>query len=314
MIPAAPKRPLDAAGASGVAGAAGVAGVAGVAGAAGALLALVLALACCSTPKRDASGKPVSLGKLRLRTFPAGAKVWIDGELKVESTPATLVLAEGRYQLTIQLAGAEALAKEIEIVAGEASELNLNVPRPPDATVTVLSDAVGARVLINGYARGETPLVSAVTKPGPIDVTVLEPGGHAKSARTTLAIGEEKWIELFFGDTSCAIPVPVPPPVPMSSPPPLGAITLGLEPPGIVLNEEGRALGETPLVSYPMPTGEHRLLLRSKDGRFEKWVTVEVEAEKAAIYRLRLRQEDEVEGWQADAGSPDAGASRRSPP
>lgn len=282
-------------------------------GAAGAVLALVLAPAC-SAPKRDASGKAVSVGKLRLRTFPAGAQVWIDGEFKVESTPATLVLAEGRYQLTIQLAGAEALTREIEIVAGEANELNLNVPRPPDATVTVLSDAVGAKVLINGYTRGETPLVSAVTKPGPIDVTVLEPGGHAKSARTALAIGEQKWIELFFGDTSCAIPVPVPPPVPMSSPPPLGTITLGLEPPGIVLNEEGRALGETPLVSYAIPTGEHRLLLRSKDGRFEKWVTVEVEADKAAIYRLRLRQEDAVEGWQPDAGSPDVASPRRGQP
>lgn len=251
----------------------------------------VAALAGGCTPK-DASGKPVTVGRLRLRTFPAGARVWIDGEVKVEATPATLVLPAGRYALRLQLEGAEALEQEVEIEAGEADELDLDVPRPPDATVTVLSDALGAKVTINGYTRGETPLIRAVTRPGTLDLTVLGWDGRARSMRGALGIGEQKRVELFFDEVDCRPPPPPPPrPPPMSLPEARGFLTLGLEPPGEVLDEDDHVLGRTPIERRPMPPGRHALLLRS--GKRSKWVEVEVEADRAAIYRFRLREEDE---------------------
>lgn len=262
---------------------------------AAAILGAAALLASCGGPKVDARGEPVTVGSLRLRTFPPGARVWIDGALKVESTPATLLLPAGAYRLVLQLEGAEALEKEIEIEAGEVSELNLNVPRPPDATLTVLSDALGAKVIVNGYTRGGTPVDRVVTRPGPIDLTVTSLDGHARSLRTHLRIGEQKIVELFFEDVACLPPEPEPPPQPMSLPPERGRLTLGLEPAGEVLDEREVLVGKTPLVDHPIEPGEHRLLLRSKDRKLQKWVTVEVEAGKAAIYRFRLLQEDAIE-------------------
>lgn len=258
------------------------------------VLAIALSLcAACASEKRDAKGEKVTVGRLRLRTFPSGAKVWINGELKVESTPATLVLPEGEYVLVLQLAGAEALEKQIEIEAGDIRELDVNLPRPIDATITVFSDVVGAKVIVNGYTRGSTPVVKAVTKPGPIDVTVIGPAGHARQMRGTLAIAEQKVLELFFGDVWSELLPEAPPPPPQCLPPPSGKLTLGVEPEGEVFDAEDHSLGKTPLIEREMPVGEHRLLLRSADAKREKFVSVVIEDGKTAIYRFRLLPEDE---------------------
>lgn len=255
------------------------------------LLALLLSAPLACT-KVDAQGRPVTVGRLRLRTYPAGAKVWIDGVEKVEATPATLLLPEGTYRLRMQLPGAEPVEYTVGLDAGEAKELDLDVPRPPDATVTLLSDEVGAKVSINGYTRGSTPLLDAVTKPGALDMTVLTFDGRARSIRTTLAIAEHKRVELFFGEVDCRPPPPPPPPPPpMSRPPPRGLLTLGLEPEGEVRDEDDRLLGKTPLERVPLPVGTHRLLLRSK--KRQKWVEVEIDEDRSAIYRFRLLPEDE---------------------
>ncbi len=241
----------------------------------------------------DAEGKPITVGRLRLRTFPTGARVWIDGEPKVDAAPATLILPAGTYRLRLQLPGAEATERDVEIVAGEARELDVNVPRPPDSTISVLSDQVGAKVSINGYTRGVTPLLDAVTKAGAVDMTLLTFDGRAKSLRTTLSIGEHKWVEVFFDEVDCRPPPPPPPPKPpMSIPPPTGWLTLGLEPEGEVRDEEDRLLGATPLERKAIEPGRHKLQLRS--GKRHKWVEVEVEADRTAIYRFRLLPEDEA--------------------
>ncbi len=255
-----------------------------------------LAVACVAL---IACGKPegVTSGTLRLRTYPPGAKVWIDGELKVESTPATLILKEGRYHVRIQATGAEALEREVEVEAGEANELNLSIPKPPEATVSVLSDVEGAKVRVNGYTRGTTPLWRKATKPGPIDVTVTSPEGHAKSVRGQLAIGEQKILQVFFDDVTSDPEDGQdkrPDPIRMSLPPPLGWVTIGLNPEGEVFDAEGKSLGRTPIQKMPLEAGEHELVLRSRDAKYEKKMTIEVEEGKTAIYRFSFTEADKV--------------------
>lgn len=261
------------------------------------VLSLITA-AGCAKEKRDSKGRPVRSGTLRLRTFPAGARVWVDGELKVESTPATLVLQAGEYRVRIQARGAEAVEHTIEIEAGERKELTLNIPKPLPARITVLSDIVGADVRINGYRRGETPLMGVVTRPGPVDITVTTPTGRAKSVRGDLAIGEQKTIEVFFEPVASSPDAPKPP-VLQSKPPPVGYLTLGLKPEGEVYTSEGERLGSTPIVRRPIEPGEHELLLRSLDGRYEKRVVAEVEAGQTAVFRFMFRDQDQVPGWRA---------------
>lgn len=264
-----------------------------------AVLALV-APAC--SQKVGSDGKPIDVGRLRLHTYPPGARVWIDGELKIEATPATLVLKEGKYRLKIQAQGAESLEREIEIEAGEADQLTIDIPKPPDAKITVISDIVGAEVRINGYRRGVTPLSGVVTKPGPIDLTITSPEGRAKSVRGQLAIGEQKTIEVFFDDVASK-PEEVKAPEVESRPAPKGYLTLGLQPDGEVFNAEGVSLGKSPIQKKSVDPGEHELILRSLDGRYEKRVVVEVTAEEPAVYRFMFRDSDQVPGWKP----PDAG-------
>jgi PEGA domain-containing protein len=267
-----------------------------------AIALVAVSIPACKDSKVDARGRPVDVGRLRLHTFPAGAKVWIDGALKIDSTPATLVLREGKYRLRIQAPGAEALERDIEIEAGQVDELTINIPKPPEARIAVFSDVVGADVRINGYRRGATPLDPVVTKPGGVDITVTTPNGRAKSVRTELAIGEQKRIEVLF-DRVASGPEESEPAHPKneSLPDPKGYLTLGLKPDGTVYTEEGEKIGDTPIVRKPMDPGEHALVLRSLDGRYEKHVTIDLEADQAGVFRFQFRDEDQVPFWKPTA-------------
>lgn len=266
------------------------------------LLCLVLWGACRPTVY-DSEGKPITLGRFRLRTYPKGAKVWINDELKVERTPATLVLPAGTYRLRIQAPGAEPLLHEIEIEAGESKELSLRIPPSPPSMLRVLSDVVAAEVRVNGYRRGDTPLIGAPTTPGWVDLTVTA-GNQAKSTRFRLGVGETKTIEVFFGDVQCSAEPSAPAPLLLQSlPKAKGLLTLGVSPKSTVADEEGRVLGTAPLVELPLDPGEHELVLRSQDGRYERHVTIEIDEETPSVYRFQLGADDEVLGWRPDAGS-----------
>lgn len=265
------------------------------------LVVALVAVAGCTPTKYDENGKPITLGKFRLRTYPKGAKVWIDGKLEVVSTPATIVKEAGKYHLKIQAPGAEAIEHTITIEAGEQNDLNIRIPEPPPAMVTVLSDVEGAEVRINGYKRGFTPLLSAVTKPGPIDVTVMGPFHRAKSVRATLHRSEHKTLEVFFGEVASEPAqegLQSKAEVPMSMPKPKGYLTLGMNPEGTVELDDGTKLGETPIVKRPMDAGSYTVWLRSKDDRYERRVTLEIEEGKPAVYRFLLGREDQRPSWQ----------------
>ena len=51
-----------------------------------------------------------------------------------------------------------------------------------------------------------------------------------------------------------------------------------------------------------MDPGDHQLVLRSQDGRYERHVTIEIDEETPAVYRFQLGADDEVLGWRPDAG------------
>lgn len=268
-----------------------------------ALLACLLLFVGCQPTVYDSEGKPITLGRFRLRTYPKGATVWINDELKVERTPATLVLPAGTYALRIQAPGAEALLHEITVEAGRSKELSLRIPPSPPSMLRVLSDVVAAEVRVNGYRRGDTPLIGAPTTPGWVDLTVTA-GNQAKSTRFRLGVGETKTIEVFFGDVQCSAELPALAPLVLQSlPKGRGLLTLGVSPKSVVSDDEGHVLGTAPLVELPMDPGEHQLVLRSLDGRYERHVNIEIDEETPAIYRFQLGADDEVLGWRPDAGA-----------
>ena len=251
-----------------------------------------LLLINCGEPV-DKDGNIITHGSFRLRTFPSGAKVWINGELKVTETPATLVLPAGKYELILQHPGAEQVNKTIKIVAGTKKDRTFNIPKPRPATVTVLSDVLGASVRINGYVRGRTPLVAAVTRPGPIDMTLIAPNSQAKSVKSTLKLSEQKTVEVFFGDLACSLEFADEIPIRMSIPPATGAVTLAFKPAGAVYDFSGKQLGLSPLIDHPFRVGTHRLRLVSANEKYEEWVRIEVEENKKHVFRFRIREKKE---------------------
>lgn len=280
------------------------------------MLALMSSTACRA--KVDAEGNPIEVARVRLRTFPTGARAWIDGELKVESTPATLLLKPGTYQLKLQLEGAEPITKELEVAAGDVREIEIKVPVPAPSTLTVLSDVEGAKVRVNGYTRGYTPLIQVQTKPGPVDITLTDPvTNKARSLQTELAIGQDKVVEIFFSTLSSDQAPDAGPEAPLSAPPPSGWLTIGLKPDGRVLSADtGRSIGDSPLVDRPMEAGTHELILESKDGQFRRLVEIEIANGQKAVYRFRLVDEDRVPGWKPppDAGVNDLGRAASTSP
>jgi hypothetical protein len=246
-------------------------------------------------PPVDKSGKPITIGRFRLRTFPKGARVWIDGEQKVESTPATLILEEGEYHLFIQAPGAEGLEKIIRVEAGRSKSLDLRIPPAPPASITVLSDVEASEVRVNGYKRGVTPLLYAVTKPGAIDVTVTDPAGRARSVKTNLEIGEKEWHEVFFEEALSKAPEPEEKLSPLQCHPrELGSLTIALEPKGTIETDKGEKLGPTPIFDREIEPGIHNLILRSNDGKFQRSVSIEVQPNEKAVFRFMFTAEDEV--------------------
>lgn len=259
------------------------------------LAALLVTASGCQRDHLDGQGHPVKVGAFRLRTFPAGAEVWIGDKLMVEATPATLVLPAGKYRLKIQARGAEPTTEDIEVAAGESRELTLDIPRPPDARISVASDEPNADVRINGYRRGATPLSPVVTRPGPVDITVTTADGRARSVRTSLAIGEQKHVDVIFSRPDSATTAHDRGAL-MSN---AGWLTLGLKPDGTVFSADGARLGDTPLVHQAIEAGTHVLVLRSLDGRYEKHVEVAIDPGQSAVFRFQFREEDQVGGRHA---------------
>ena len=245
-------------------------------------VAALIGAAACRPTAYDKDGKPITLGRYRIYTYPTGAKVWVNDELKVVATPATLILPEGEYALRIQKDGAAPMTTTIHVAAGTSKSINLRIPQPPDATLTVLADVAGADVRINGYRRGATPVFNAVTRPGPVDITITTADLRARSVRTQLGLSEDTSTAAISGVDGGAAP--------------RGLLTLGLQPKGTVTTVDGRKLGDAPLVRYPMDPGEHTLVLTSHDKARTRTVTLTVEPGEHAVYRFMLKQEDELRG------------------
>ncbi len=244
---------------------------------------LIAAALGCRSPV-DADGNPIEIGKVRIWTYPKGAKVWVDGKLELVTTPSTLVKKAGTYRLKLQVPGAAPYETDVVVVAGREKLLRLDLPRPPDATISVFADVAGATVRINGYKRGTTPLERVITRPGPIDITVVGPAHQAKSIQDRLGIGEHKVFRVTFTSTAVRDPVEG-----------TGRITVGLEPDGTVSLPDGTLLGEAPIIERKVPAGTLELVLRSEDGAFERTVSIEVTPNRLSVYRFYLGVDDRTE-------------------
>ncbi|HSL20472.1 MAG TPA: PEGA domain-containing protein, partial [Vicinamibacterales bacterium] len=157
------------------------------AAAAAALLVAGLALTRVDWPTSPKAA-PVVPGTVVIESTPKGSEVFIDGKAS-GVTPVSLEVAAGRHELTLTRNGASH-SWSVEVAAGarRVERLDWRALRQTGG-IEVLTTKPGARVLVDGKAAGETPLVLTDLAPGRHVVVVQGPNGNVR--RTVRVIGGE---------------------------------------------------------------------------------------------------------------------------
>lgn len=126
-------------------------------------------------------------GTAVLESVPLGSDVVVDGAA-AGLTPLTIELTPGRHVVEFRRGNATRKL-EIEVAAGRSTVERLDWTAKPTGRLVVQSDPAGARVLIDGRARGVTPLT----------VDGLSVGSHAVvlesdqgSVRRTVAVRSDR--------------------------------------------------------------------------------------------------------------------------
>jgi PEGA domain len=211
---------------------------------------------------------PSTTGTLRIASRPDGAEVYIDGQ-RQGTSPVDLTLQAGRHDLELRHATISR-RESVEIAAGQSAVHAFDIGPAATgtrgeatATLELISEPSGARVSIDGRARGTTPLVLADLTPGVHDI-VLTNG--STSVRRQVRLGE--------GPTA----------VLMTSSAPTAAATAQQQPGWVRVEsnipldvyEEDRLIGTNAIDRIMLPAGSHALRLVSRQLNFEGKQTVQI--------------------------------------
>jgi serine/threonine-protein kinase len=144
----------------------------------------------------------------------------------------------------------------------------------PAGALRIESEPPGARVSVNGQAKGETPLQLSELPLGSYQVRVEQKGYDPQTRDVRLEAGSAAGV-LQFALVKSAAAVP-------------GAADVVSTPPGASVSVDGRAVGRTPLAGLKLRPGRHRLELALDE--HETWRgTVQVAAGETGRVEVRLQ-------------------------
>ena len=151
------------------------------------VLLLALGIYKVLSMRNTAAGEPVA-ATLSVESTPAGALVAIDGTPRGK-TPVRLELSEGSHALDVSLDGATRHVP-LSLAGGTitAHSFEFAPPAEPttaDAAIEIRSDPAGGRVLVDGVARGSTPIVVTGLTAGRHEVQV---GGPFRTVTRTVTL------------------------------------------------------------------------------------------------------------------------------
>ena len=179
-------------------------------GAIAAVLLLALGVYQVMSMRSTSAAAPVP-ATLSVESTPAGATVTIDGAARGK-TPLRVELNEGSHALDVSLAGATRHVP-LTLAGGTVTAHSFEFAAPAAATATdaaieIRSEPAGGRVLVDGVARGITPIVVTGLTAGVHEVQV---GGPFRTVTKTMKLAAKQQALLVVTPARTAT-TPGPPP------------------------------------------------------------------------------------------------------
>jgi hypothetical protein len=215
---------------------------------------------------------------LTIESMPGGAEVFAGG-VSQGRTPLTLSVAPGEHTFELLLDGRrKPLMAVARAGAAVVHHIEFEVGPEPSkkASLTVKTDPAKLRVLVDGVARGVSPLTINDVNAGTHEVQVLGTGGTLK-----------RKVEIAAGESASVIIST--PPRPSTSPSSPAAGWLSVSSPVTLQVTEGKEIvGTTASAKIMLPAGKHALVLSSEAIGFSERRTVHVSAGSTAKLSVEL--------------------------
>ncbi len=239
---------------------------------------------------------------VRVVTNPAGAQIFVDGELREkDATPANLSLLEGHHNITVIRDGYEPVGRDIVLSKKDKDTQNQEIAfemSPTDAQkelmdiglLKVASDPLPAKVFLNNAYIGDTPLDDYKLPPGDHSIYISK-AGYFNSDTRSINIkkpnpGESPWkTSVHF----LMVKIPPPPPKPTDPvPEPIypGFLVVQTDPPHALIYVNGVIADTSPLYTQLMPGTYTIRAEKAGYAAVEQKVTIEAKKEQQVNIRL----------------------------
>ena len=208
---------------------------------AAAVLAVIVAGGAIALRRPHPPAPAVSTGTVSVNTNPAGAQIVVDGEERGTS-PLTLTLRAGTHVMEVRGAG-EPRSVTLTVEPGGQSAQYLELPRSVATAgrLRIRTEPAGARVSVDGVARGTSPLT----------IDDLAPGDHVVGVEGDLG-SVKQGVTIEAGVTaSLVVPLATPDGAPVS-----GWVSVST-PVDVQLYENGQLLGTSQSERIMVSAGKH---------------------------------------------------------
>jgi len=232
----------------------------------------VAGIAWPTTRKLVMPSAPATEGTLNVTTDPAGARLFVDG-VERGQTPLTVALKPGPHSLEVRGDGAPRLMP-VTITAGAQLTQYLELPKATAAVgqLLVRTEPAGAKVSVDGVARGVSP----------VTVAALPPGEHAVQVDSDLGSVKQTVVVEAGNTASLTVPLGGADGAPVSG-------WLAVSAPGeLQIFENKRLIGTTQAERMMVSAGRHELELVNEAIGYRAVRTVQVTAGKVTPVKIEF--------------------------
>ena len=135
-----------------------------------------------STPASGAPGAPATGTGVIITSEPDHALIFINAQRQESTTPATLSLAPGKYNVTVRKTNFAPYLTQVEVKQGEMAQVNVaftasqQAEGPAMGFVNVTSTPAGAEIRVDGKATGQRTPARLEMTPGQHTIALWSAG------------------------------------------------------------------------------------------------------------------------------------------